>query len=149
LRVEGPAAPGGGAISVGGYGAITVDSPGLTGGRLVMTDDGHVGIGQTSPVYRLHVGTDTAGLRVEGPCARGATAVSVGGFGDVAVDAPGNAGGRFVVKNGGNVGIGDATPAAKLQVVAGSANAGNNTAEFDAPNIGPNASHIHWGTTGD
>src|SRR5581483_5678713 len=111
LRVDGPAGPGGTAVSVGGLGAIAVDAPGVPAGRLVVTDDGDVGVGQPSPTYRLHVGNDSAGLRVEGPAASGGTAVSVGGFGAVAVDAPGIAGGRFVVTNAGNVGIGKANPA--------------------------------------
>jgi hypothetical protein len=151
LRVDGTATAGTGfALSVGGYGTVAVDAPGTSGGRLVVADNGHVGIGRPNPFYRLHVGTDSAGLRVDGPAgAGGGVALSVGGFGDVAVDAPGNAGGRFIVTDGGNVGIGNASPAAKLQVVSSSANAGNNTAEFDAPAIGPNASHIHHGTTGD
>ncbi len=50
---------------------------------------------------------------------------------------------------GGNVGIGNTAPDAKLVVQASSRNRGNNTAVFYAPNIGPNWSHIHWGTTGD
>ncbi|MGV0025312.1 tail fiber domain-containing protein [Phormidesmis priestleyi] len=50
---------------------------------------------------------------------------------------------------GGNVGIGTTTPDARLHVQTSSKNAGNNTAEFYAPNIGPHRSHIHWGITGD
>jgi hypothetical protein len=50
-----------------------------------------------------------------------------------------------------SVGIGaQNTVGARLSVVAQTANAGaNNTAEFLAPKIGPSASHIHWGITGD
>jgi hypothetical protein len=47
------------------------------------------------------------------------------------------------------VGIGTPTPAAKLTVKAASTNSGDNTVHFEAPNIGPNASHVHWGTNGD
>lgn len=112
------------------------------------TTDAQPLVMKTDDAERMRIGTDGS-VRFEGPANPGGTAVSVGGYGDVAVDAPGFVGGRFMVKNGGNVGIGDSTPNAKLQIVSGSTNAGNNTAEFDAPNIGPNASHIHFGTNGD
>jgi hypothetical protein len=116
--------------------------------RLRVLANGNVGVGTSDAEYRLHVGTNGA-LRVEGPSSPGGQAVSVGGFGDVDVDAPGVVGGRFTVTDGGRVGIGNAAPQAKLHVVSTSTNAGNNTAEFDAPSIGPNASHVHWGTNGD
>jgi len=51
--------------------------------------------------------------------------------------------------NAGNVGIGSATPAARLFVVSPTASALDNTAAFWAPAIGPDASHVHYGTTGD
>src|SRR5262249_2532981 len=54
--------------------------------------NGNVGIGTNDPQSLLHVGSATSGLRVEGPASPGGTAVSVGGYGDVAVDAPGTAG---------------------------------------------------------
>jgi len=47
------------------------------------------------------------------------------------------------------VGIGTTAPTATLDVIAKSANAADNTVRFSAPNIGPNASHIHFGATGD
>lgn len=49
---------------------------------------------------------------------------------------------------GGNLGIGT-TAGAKLAVTSTTASSGNNTAYFEAPAIGPNASNIHYGTTGD
>jgi hypothetical protein len=49
----------------------------------------------------------------------------------------------------GNVGIGTPAPSAKLTVVASSSNSTDNSAHFEAPNIGANASHIHYGKTGD
>src|SRR5919109_972596 len=122
-----------------------------TGGaeRMRIGANGNVGVGTSSPAYKLHVGTGNSGLRVEGPSSSGGTAISVGGFGDVGVDAPGVPRGRFVVTNAGKVGINQPNPGAQLQVSAPGAGNGNNTAEFDAPAIGPNASHIHFGTTGD
>ena len=49
----------------------------------------------------------------------------------------------------GNVGIGVTNPIARLAVSTPSVTSGNNTAYFQAPNIGPHASNIHFGTTGD
>jgi hypothetical protein len=49
----------------------------------------------------------------------------------------------------GNVGIGTANPGARLKVSTNTNSAGNNTAYFEAPTIGPNASNVHFGTTGD
>jgi hypothetical protein len=45
--------------------------------------------------------------------------LGVGGNGAFSIDAPGVAGGRLMVNNAGNVGIGTASPGAKLQVVGG------------------------------
>ncbi len=50
---------------------------------------------------------------------------------------------------GGNLQIGTPSNSAKLSVSAATANSGDNTAYFEAPTIGPNASHVHFGTTGD
>src|SRR6266404_2616811 len=47
------------------------------------------------------------------------------------------------------VGIGVIAPLATLHVVSFSNTAADNTATFEAPTIGSNQSHIHWGTTGD
>lgn len=49
----------------------------------------------------------------------------------------------------GNVGIGTTNPSAKLDVMANTASGGANSANFADSAIGPNVSHIHWGTTGD
>jgi hypothetical protein len=49
----------------------------------------------------------------------------------------------------GNVGIGTGSPGARLAVSTNTNSAGNNTAYFEAPAIGPNASNVHFGTTGD
>ena len=72
------------------------------------TADTNVGIGITAPTFKLHVGLGNNGFRVEGPklTGTGLPMASFGGYGDVAVDAPGVAGGRFVVKESGLVGIG-------------------------------------------
>jgi len=54
LRV-GTLQPGGRALSVGGFGNVQVDSNGTPGGRLIITEDGNVGIGRTSPIVKLEV----------------------------------------------------------------------------------------------
>ena len=60
-------------------------------------------------------------VRIEGPdaSAAGLNSLSIGGFGAVGVDAPGVPNGRFVVTEGGNVGIGNDAPNAKLDVNGG------------------------------
>ena len=60
------------------------------------------------------------GVRFEGPASSGGNvaALSLGGFGDLQVDAPGSVAGRFVVKENGKVGIGNATPGFPLNFAA-------------------------------
>lgn len=48
-----------------------------------------------------------------------------------------------------SVGIGTTAPTATLTVFSKSNTAADNTATFQATNIGPNQSHIHYGTNGD
>ncbi|MEO8146501.1 MAG: tail fiber domain-containing protein [Bacteroidia bacterium] len=79
--------------------------------------NGNVGIGTTNPSYKLHIGTYNNGLRVEGPSTSGGVAASFGGYGDFQIDGYGLAGGRFVVKDNGNVGIGVNNPIYKLAVM--------------------------------
>jgi hypothetical protein len=66
---------------------------------------GNLGIGLSSPSAKLHVGSGT--VRIEGPSSSGGNALSIGGYGDFEVDAFGSAGGRFIVKEDGNTGIGN------------------------------------------
>lgn len=57
LRVEGPSTPNTGtaAISVGGYGGVSVDAFGSPGGRFTVTEGGNVGIGNENPGQKLTV----------------------------------------------------------------------------------------------
>jgi len=83
-----------------------------------------VGIGTTAPSYLLHIGNQGGisynnFLRVEGPATGSGNAISVGGHGDVGIDAPGIPNGRFVVKDSGLVGIGTSAPDTLLSVNGG------------------------------
>jgi len=56
FRIEGPADRQTAAyFSMGGQGAFQVDSPGVVGGRFIITTDGNVGIGNPGPAYKLDV----------------------------------------------------------------------------------------------
>lgn len=78
--------------------------------------NGNVGIGISAPAYKLHIGSSNNSLRIEGPAVSGGVALSVGGFGELQVDKPNLAGGRLIVKDNGNVGVGTATPNSALEV---------------------------------
>jgi hypothetical protein len=75
-----------------------------------------VGIGVSAPTFKLHV-IDSAntGLRVE-TGTTGGTVASFGGQGEFQIDAPNVFGGRLIIKENGNVGIGTASPDNKLTV---------------------------------
>jgi len=80
---------------------------------MTVLKNGYVGIGKT-PANKLDVGYGT--VRIEGPEAPGDIALSLGGFGDIKVDAPGIVGGRLTVKENGYVGLGVNNPNARLHV---------------------------------
>jgi len=80
------------------------------------TTDTSVGIGTTSPTFKLQViDPSNTGLRVQ-TTSTGGTVASFGGNGDFQIDAPGTTGGRLMVKQAGNVGIGINNPQSKLHV---------------------------------
>ena len=104
---------------------------GTTGALLTIQDNGNVGLGNTAPSFRLHIlDTSNTGLRVQTNTS-GGTVASFGGNGDFQIDAVNITGGRFTVKEAGNVGIGTAAPQTKLDV-RGDVKLGS-TGQFFAP----------------
>jgi len=89
----------------------------FNGDTLHLSDANNVGIGASSDTgYQLEVvSPNNKGLRV-GTLQPGGRALSVGGFGDVQIDSNGTPGGRLIITEGGNVGIGRTNPLAKLDV---------------------------------
>jgi len=84
--------------------------------QLYLSTNGNVGIGAAAPGFKLHVvDPGNSGLRVQTNIA-GGTVASFGGNGEFQIDSPGVNGGRFLVKENGNVGIGT-NPSARLSVV--------------------------------
>jgi len=57
VRFEGAAFSGTGnaAVSIGGYGSVLVDAPGLPGSRFTIQEDGNTGIGNNDPAFVLDV----------------------------------------------------------------------------------------------
>jgi hypothetical protein len=93
--------------------------------RLRIKSDGSIGVG-VNPGHKFHIGNNRfygqAGLRVEGPLDPNLGDVaSFGGYGNFRVDKPGIIGGRFMIKENGNIGIGTGNPNSLLSI---SGNAG-------------------------
>jgi hypothetical protein len=89
------------------------------------TADTRVGIGVTAPVHKLQVvDARNTGLRVQNNIP-GGTIASFGRFGDFRIDADFAPGGRLIVTEAGNVGIGTSTPGTRLQVVGNVSISGN------------------------
>jgi hypothetical protein len=158
--------------------AVSAIAQWTSGNNINNTNSGNVGIGTSSPSYKLDVqgpanefkarfgGPD--GHILIGPGNSGWAHIYTdrsnflfdksiwtftGGFSsynatDLSLQTDGVI--RLQIKNAtGNVGIGTVTPTAKLEVVSSTANVGDNTLKFYAPAIGTNASHVHYGATGD
>ena len=102
---------------------------------LVLGNNANVGIGISAPVFKLQlIDSSNTGLRVQTNTA-GGTVASFGGNGAFQIDAPGVPGGRFTVKENGNVGIGTNAPNTKLQVNGGSVYIANpNSLIITSPN---------------
>jgi hypothetical protein len=85
---------------------------------MVILKNGNVGIGTSTPAYKMHLGNSNNGIRIEGPAVSGTggSALNIGGTGDIVVDAPGIVAGRFLIKENGNVGINKTNPGYRLDV---------------------------------
>lgn len=84
---------------------------------LKLGNNTHVGVGPTlASAYQLEVeAPDKYGLRL-GTFTPGGVALSMGGYGSIEIDAAGIEGGRMLIQENGNVGIGTTGPASKLSV---------------------------------
>lgn len=93
------------------------DFSGNRGNAMTVLRNGNVGIGTLTPANRLQIGANGV-LRIDGPSASGGVqpSFSIGGFGDLQVDAFGTVGGRFIVKENGNVGITNSNPGFPLAI---------------------------------
>jgi hypothetical protein len=147
------------ALNIGGTGSLTVDAPGITGGRFQITDSGNVGIGITNPSKKLQIGISNAthadeGILLQSPAGYGEGAIyhdygqstgvtafkilntysgsqialsqdtysSTGSPGSIRLYTAASGGGntpveRMRITSAGDVGIGTASPAAKLHTV--------------------------------
>jgi len=115
LRVENNSS-GGTVASFGFRGSFQVDSPSAIGGRLSILENGNVGIGAATPLYKMEINdASNTGLRVRTNTA-GGTVASFAANGAFQVDAVNVAGGRLTILENGNVGIGNTTPQAKLAI---------------------------------
>ena len=86
-------------------------------GNLTVANGVGIGTNTINSSYQLqlpHNASYTTQLRCEG--GSGIIPLSIGGSGNIYVDAPGVVGGRFTILNGGNVGIGNPSPSAPLWI---------------------------------
>jgi hypothetical protein len=103
--------------NISATGSVSAGTLSVDANTLQVTGDSHrVGIGAQTPGFNLHVSdSGNTGLRVEN-ATNGGTLASFGGSGDFSIDAVGVNGGRLIVKEGGNVGVGTNNPGDKLSV---------------------------------
>jgi hypothetical protein len=115
IPVQTPNPPGGQV----GFVPLWTTAPNIIGSSgIFQSTAGNVGVGISTPSFKLHVGVSNNGLRVEGPTVGTISPVlaSFGGTGDFNIDAFGVPGGRFTVRSAGNVGVGISAPSTLLHV---------------------------------
>jgi hypothetical protein len=125
------------AINIGGTGRFTIDAPGITGGRFIVTNAGDVGIGTVSPNEKLHVAGNIHAYAAGGIDA-GLFASTSAGATTIALRSNG-----VTHLNGGNVGIGTTAPAFRLDVNGTFQSGGDAT--FNGTNTYINSSYIYVG----
>ncbi|MGE0481867.1 MAG: tail fiber domain-containing protein [Phycisphaerae bacterium] len=152
-----------------------VDFTSTAAGQFLVRAPGGVGIGTNSPSQPLHVRAPLGVARLDTTSSvlgallelrtEHASPLILGAinFLNAAGEVPGqlayeadheltfrvNGLERMRIDSSGDVGIGVSPPNARLHVLATTAAAVANTATFEAPAIGPNASYIHYGAEGD
>jgi hypothetical protein len=103
-----------------------------------INSSGNVGIGTTSPAYKLDVSGDIRGTAYRIGSATilsGSTSVSLGSSGSTGTVSLVTTSGQGLVLNGSNVGIGTTSPAAKLDVNGG-VRVADDAATASATNVG-------------
>jgi hypothetical protein len=105
------------AVAIGHNAKVSANNSMVLGGT--GADAVNVGIGVSTPTHKLHLANSNNGIRIEGPAAAasGGTALSIGNYGDIVIDNAGTAGGRLVIKENGNVGIGSPLAERPLTIV--------------------------------
>jgi hypothetical protein len=112
-------------VSIGGGGQFDIDAPGVVGGRLRVTGGGQVGVGVTTPGFRLDVGGRARLREGDGSAGHwlfqsGSDRAFVGLSSDTHVGFWGNTGagwGMVMNTTNGNVGIGATPTRARLEIV--------------------------------
>jgi hypothetical protein len=114
------------AVNAGGWMDFVTNGrlPSDANSNLVLKPDknsyfnGALGIGNNNPTYQVHiVDPGNSGIRVQ-TNSSGGTVASFGANGDFDIDYVNIVGGRFAVRENGNVGIGTGSPGSKLEIDA-------------------------------
>jgi LytTr DNA-binding domain len=131
IRLEGPSvsSPAVPTLSLGGFGKVEVDRPGIIGGRMTILENGNVGIGEVSPAGALTVSRTGGGYSlfqspVSGNTNGDGVLVGMGSSGDAYLYHYENSdvifgtanSEKMRIKGNGNIGIGTSTPSNQLTI---------------------------------
>jgi hypothetical protein len=129
-------------LSLGGNGTFEIDAPGVVGGRLIVTNEGNVGIGAADPKNTLQLGGN---LHLDGhsiflrtdPTDKydvikwnsGSDRIDIGGYNGVNLGYTSTGGPNAITSvltvTSGNVGIGATAPASRLEIRTATNNGGS------------------------